>query len=43
MHDKIEDIFQHTDSKVAEVMKQITRVYNKKDTNRMDPVTDPQI
>lgn len=40
VHDIIDDCYQHTDAKVAEVMQQIVKVYNHKKSNRIDPKTD---
>lgn len=43
MRDKINDIFDHTDSKVKEVMHNLAQTYNRKKSNLMDPRQDPDI
>ena len=34
--EKIDDIFDHTDAKVVEVMEKITKIYNKKRSSTLD-------
>lgn len=40
MTDKIDDIFDHTDQKVNQVMTQLTKTYNRKKSNLVDPKED---
>ena len=35
--DKIQDIYEHTDAKIGEVMRQAATEYNKIGTNKIDP------
>lgn len=41
--EKIEDIFQHTDRKVHEVMRQIVDCYNCQASNNVDPRTNAEL
>jgi len=34
--EKIDDIFDHTDNKIAEVMQKVTKLYNKKRSTELD-------
>ena len=43
VHDKVVDIFQHTDSKVSEVVHKVTQIYNKKRSNKLDIQMDSDI
>lgn len=43
MGDKINDIFDHTDEKVKQVMQNLAQTYNRKRSNLIDPWRDPDI
>jgi hypothetical protein len=41
--EKIDDIFDHTDAKVVEVMEKITKLYNKKRSSTLDLDSDEDL
>ena len=43
VHDKVVDIFEHTDSKVSEVAVKVAHIYNRKRSNKLDIQIDPDI
>lgn len=41
--EKIDDIFDHTDAKVVQVMDKLTKVYNNKRSSTLDPTEDEDL